>query len=139
MFNLASRRSWCAAVRRTHPLRGTRHLIRFAAALSLAALTACTGRWQPVAVTDPRLQRPGATIGVALNGRHERLRVLGVSAEGVRVRRSEPCDSCEVLLPATPADSVQLQCGMGAGLLALTGSAAAIALVLAVVGTSLER
>jgi hypothetical protein len=114
-------------------------MIRFSTALSLAALPACTGRWEPVTAADPRLQRPGATIEAAVQGRRERLRVIGVSAEGVRARRSQPCDRCEVLLAATPADSVRLRCGMGAGLLALGGSAAAIALMLGVIGTSLEK
>jgi hypothetical protein len=44
-----------------------------------------------------------------------------------------------VLLAATAADSVRLRCGMSAGLLALGGSAAAIALILGVIGTRLEK
>ncbi len=111
---------------------------RFAPALLLATLSACAGRWESVPITDNRLQRSGADIELAVGGRRERLRVIGVSTEGVRARRSEPCDSCEVLLPAATTDSVRLRCGMGAGLLALGGSAAAIALALTVIGTSLE-
>jgi hypothetical protein len=114
-------------------------LIRFAAALSLTALTACGGRWESVPVTDPRVQRPGATIEIAPEGRPQRLRVTGVSPEGVWAQRSDACDSCEVFLAATSSDSVRLKCGMGAGLLALGGSAAAIASLLVIVGTSLEK
>ena len=92
-----------------------------------------------MAVTDPRLQRPGATIEVTREGHREKLRVIEVSTDGLRAQRSGPCDSCEVLLATTASDSVRLQCGMGAGLLALTAGAGAIGLVLMVVGTSLEK
>jgi hypothetical protein len=111
---------------------------RFAPALMLATLSACAGRWESVPITDQRMQRSGARIELAIDGRRERLRVLEVSAEGVRARRSDPCDSCEVFLPAATTDSVRLRCGMGAGLLALGGSAAAIAVALTVIGSSLE-
>jgi hypothetical protein len=113
-------------------------MIRYPAALLLAALSACAGRWEPVPVTDHRVQRPGAAIEVVLEGRRERLSVVGASTEGIRARRSGSCDSCEVVLAAATTDSVRLRCGMGPGLLALGGSAAAIALVLTVIGTSVE-
>jgi hypothetical protein len=111
---------------------------RFGPALLIAALSACAGRWESVPITDHRLQRSGARIELAVGGRRERLRVIGVSADGVRARRSDPCDSCEVLIPAATTDSVRLRCGMGAGLIALGGSAAAIAVGLIVIGTNLE-
>jgi hypothetical protein len=113
-------------------------MIRSAPVLLLAALSACAGRWEQVPISDHRLQRPGARIELDVGGRRERLRVIEVSTRGVRARRSHACDSCEVLLPAATTDSVRLRCGMGAGLFALGGSAAVIALALTVIGTGLE-
>ena len=107
--------------------------------LATAVLAACGGRWERVAPTDPRVHRVGASVQATVEGRLERLRVVDFSAHGILARRAEPCDSCELLLPTGPADSVDLRCGLRAGLLGMAAGATGVALVLIGVGTALEN